>query len=111
MEIIVKELGCKLVPHREGLCYELWKWRPERTAKRGRYVGRVTPAGWVTTGCYPRDVGQGLREMLERSINASKEIALSVEAAVRRVDAISEAISDAVGEHYRADDVPVINSQ
>ena len=45
MNVIVEGLGLKLVPHREGLCFELHAWKSRRKVPSGRYVGTMAPGG------------------------------------------------------------------
>lgn len=85
MKIIVNELGFKLAPHREGLCYELHAWKSERELTSGRYAGEVAPAGWVGLGTYPSDIPQGLEAMIERASSVDSAVLRCARAAIREM--------------------------
>ena len=91
MELVVKELGYKLVPHSGGLCYELYEWKGARTA-RGMHAGKSVEAGWAFTGSYPDTIAQGLALMHDRAINADKSVLTTVESAVKRIEKIRNTI-------------------
>lgn len=104
MQVVVEELGFKLVPHREGLCYELFEWKSERVASKGRYIGCTVPEGWVRTGQYPTSVPQGLHAMLERATNADPAVVRSVsEAATRMEDAAAAILAGGWSEQLAVD--------
>jgi hypothetical protein len=88
----IKELGYQLVPHREGLCYELYKWKPRREVTRGRYAGTVAPAAWISTGHYPTNIAHGLATILDLAVNADPEIIRDVRQAEVKIRAAKEAI-------------------
>lgn len=101
MRLEVAELKFKLESHRENLCYELWKLMPEREIKSGKNVGKLAPAGWVSTGKYPTDQAVGLRMMLDMATNVSPETLSSVSDAASRMEACTASILSAkwvVGE-------------
>jgi len=95
MQIITKGLGFKLVPHREGLCFELREWKPERVPTSGRHVGTVVPAGWVALGTYPNDVPQGLEVMLERAPLADPSVVLLIRTAIHEMRAARTSVLEA----------------
>ena len=96
MQIIVNSLGFKLVPHREGLCFELYEWKPQRELTCGRHVGTMAPAGWVGLGVYPNDVPQGLEAMLERAPHAAPCVVRSIHTAIREMRAARQSVLDAL---------------
>jgi len=96
MEIIDKRLGFKLAAHREGLCFELYEWKPQRELTCGRHAGTMAPAGWVGLGQYPNDVPQGLEAMLERAANADPGVVRSVRAAIREMRAAQQSVREAL---------------
>ena len=96
MHIIVNDLGFKLVPHREGLCFELHVWKTRRKVPRGRYVGTMAPAGWVGQGVYPIDVPQGLETMLERAPHADPSVVRSIHTAIREMRGAQQSVREAL---------------
>ena len=96
MQIITKGLGFKLVPHREGLCFELYEWKPQREVPWGRYAGTMAPAGWVGLGQYPNDVAQGLEVMLELAPHADPSVVGSIHAAIREMRAAQQSVRETV---------------
>jgi len=96
MNVIVEGLGLKLVPHREGLCFELHAWKARRRVPSGRYVGTMAPAGWVGLGVYPNDVPQGLEAMLERAPHADPSVVRSIHTAIREMRAAQQSVREAV---------------
>jgi len=96
MHIIVNDLGLKLVPHREGLCFELYEWKPRRKVPSGRYVGTAAPAAWVGLGVYPIDVPEGLEAMLERAPHADPRVVRSIHTAIHEMRAAQQSVREAV---------------
>lgn len=92
MTLVLKELGYKIVPHRDGLCYELYKWKPERYVRSGRWAGYTSLARWVSLGFYPRDIAQGLHKILDLAVNADPIVLNSVREAADRIDAMGDSI-------------------
>jgi hypothetical protein len=96
MKIIVNDLGLKLVPHREGLCFELYVWKPQRKVPSGRSVGTVALAGWVGLGVYPNDVPQGLEAMLKRAPHADPGVVRSIRTAIGEMRAAQQSVREAL---------------
>ena len=95
MQVLVNDLGFKLVPHREGLCFELYEWKPQRELTCGRFVGTMAPAGWVGLGQYPNDVPQGLEAMLERAPHADPSVVLLIRMAIHEMRAARQSVLEA----------------
>jgi hypothetical protein len=87
MELVVKELGFKLTPHRDGLCYELHEWADAR-----EHRGKPVAAGWRFTGSYPLTIQQGLGQTYDRAVLADKSVLATVESAVKRMKEIRNTV-------------------
>jgi hypothetical protein len=76
MEIVIKDKDAEPVyairTSPNGLCFELFTWMSERTAK-GRYNGKALPAGFVSQGRYPSTLPDAFRSIAERISRDSQE--------------------------------------
>jgi len=91
MKLVVEELGFMLAPHgKECLCYELFKWRPERV-----YRGKQCRAEWVSMECYPSTVEHGLKLMYDRAV-AEKDVEVDIPGAIDQMGLIRDSITAAL---------------
>ncbi|HET6350847.1 MAG TPA: hypothetical protein VFG89_01800 [Coriobacteriia bacterium] len=105
MQLIFDDLGYKLVPYASGLCYEIWRYLPERIAKRGRTSGKVAPAGWKSIDCYPVDPHAGALKVYSLCVNADPSVHQHWESAVKRMEEIRDSILRATWREV-GDDAP-----
>lgn len=92
MQLVIEELGWKLVPERQGLCFELWRYVPEHIAAKGPHKGNTVSAGWKSAGRYYNTVQQALVYIAEQSAISDPEVVNGLKPAIRKLDGIRDSI-------------------
>ena len=100
MDIVVGTY--KLTPYGSERCWEMWEWRPERVAEKGRNVGGTVEAGWVSLGRYPGTLEYGLKMLAEQLLMAKSGEAQNVAEIAVMVSEVKKDIIDALRFAYDA---------